>query len=67
LIETVIANIEEGNHAELVIELKRLRNDFQPTYENRANYDGLINEFVDRMEARESDDDSEVASDSPPS
>ena len=50
LIDTVIASVETGNEETLLRELKRLKKEYQPTYENRANYDKLVKEFVDRME-----------------
>ena len=50
LIDTVIANVEAGNEETLLRELKRLKDAYHPTYENRANYDKLVKEFVDRME-----------------
>lgn len=51
LIETVIVNLEGGNTDNLLRELKSLKAQFQPTYENRADYDGLVNGFVSRMAA----------------
>ena len=51
LIDTVTANVEAGNVEVLLRELRRLKNEYHPTYENRANYDKLVNEFVDRMAA----------------
>ena len=51
LIQTVIANLEGGNEENLLRELKSLKAQYQPTYENRANYDGLVNDFVSRMAA----------------
>ncbi len=50
LVEAVIANVKSGNEDGLLRELKRLKEEFHPTYENRANYDKLVNTFVDRME-----------------
>lgn len=51
LIETVIADIERGNEATLLPELKRLREQYQPTYENTADYDELVQDFVNRLKA----------------
>lgn len=49
LIETVIENLEGNNEAALLRELKQLRKRYRPTYENTANYDGLIRDFAERM------------------
>ena len=51
LIQTVIVNLEGGNADKLLRELKGLKAQYQPTYENRANYDKLVNDFVSRMAA----------------
>ena len=51
LIQTVIVNLEGGNEENLLRELKSLKAQYQPTYENRANYDRLVNDFVSRMAA----------------
>ncbi|MHB0960072.1 MAG: hypothetical protein ACYC0X_19945 [Pirellulaceae bacterium] len=51
LVETVIANVEAGNDEPLLRELKSLKEEYHPTYENRANYDKLVNDFVSRMKA----------------
>jgi glucan phosphoethanolaminetransferase (alkaline phosphatase superfamily) len=51
LIQTVIGSIESGNDAALLRELKQLQKQYHPTYENRASYDQLVQDFVDRMEA----------------
>lgn len=49
LMNTVITNMEAGNTDNLLRELRQLKTDFQPTYENRANYDGLVRQFVERL------------------
>lgn len=49
LIGTVIENLEGGNEAALLRELKQLQKQYHPTYENRANYDQLVQDFADRM------------------
>ena len=54
LIEMVVANIERGNEEELLRELKQLKDNFHPTYEDTANYDELVRDFVDRMKTRDS-------------
>jgi hypothetical protein len=51
LIQTVIVDLEGGNEDNLLRELKSLNTQYQPTYENRANYDELVNDFVSRMAA----------------
>jgi hypothetical protein len=51
LIDATVAGIEDGRGDEVVAELKRLRGQFQPTYENRAVYDRLVEEYADRMTA----------------
>lgn len=56
LIETVIANLEAGNEDALLRELKRLKEEYRPTYENRANYDKLVNAFVERLKVAPHDD-----------
>lgn len=49
LIDTVIRNIEDGNEEALLRELRQLRADYEPTYENRANYDQLVEQFAARL------------------
>jgi hypothetical protein len=51
LIAATVAGIEEGRTDEVLAELKRLRGQFQPTYENRASYDRLVEEYADRLTA----------------
>lgn len=50
LIDSAVAEIESGNSERLLPELKRLQMEFHPTYENRARYDQLIDEFVTRLD-----------------
>lgn len=50
LIDASIAELEKGNSEALLKELKVLQSDFQPTYENRARYDELVREFVQRLD-----------------
>lgn len=50
LIDATVAQIESGNIKRLLPELKRLQAEFHPTYENRARYDRLIDEFVERLD-----------------
>lgn len=49
LIDTTIEEIERGETERLLEELKLLQEQFQPTYENRARYDKLIEEFMSRL------------------
>lgn len=49
LIETTLEELEQGRIEPLIVELQTLRNQFQPTYENRARYDRLIEEFTLRV------------------
>jgi hypothetical protein len=51
LIDTMITEIETGDCAKLLTELKQFEKKFEPTYENRAHYDELVREFVAHMEA----------------
>jgi hypothetical protein len=51
LIDATVSGVEEGRADEVVAELKRLRGRFQPTYENRAGYDRLVEEYVARLQA----------------
>lgn len=49
LIDTTIEEMERGDTDRLLKELKILQKQFQPTYENRARYDKLIEEFISRL------------------
>src|SRR5262249_47918087 len=49
LIDTTVDALEGGQPAEVLAELKRLRGRFEPTYENRARYDRLVEEYVERV------------------
>ena len=49
LIDTIIAEIEEGHTNELLPALRHLRSEFYPTYENRAYYDHLVEQFVKQV------------------
>lgn len=53
LIESTLAELEQGDTSRLAAELKRLNEQFQPTYENRARYDQLVDEFAARLGKRE--------------
>ena len=49
LVNTTIAEIEDGNIEGVLDVLRRLNLDYQPTYENRAHYDELVNAAVAEM------------------
>lgn len=50
LIDTTVEEIECGDTQRLLEELKILQEQFHPTYENRAHYDELIEEFMSRLD-----------------
>jgi hypothetical protein len=50
LIDTVIEKVESGETEKVLKSLKKLQEKFSPTYENRANYDKLVEEAVKEME-----------------
>ncbi|MCE9548685.1 MAG: hypothetical protein K8T25_24675 [Planctomycetia bacterium] len=56
LIDTVILNVESGNQDALLRELRQLKTDYHPTYENRARYDELVDQFVERLKLSSSKD-----------
>lgn len=49
LIDTTIEELEAGNTEQVIEELKVLQEQFHPTYENRARYDKLIEEYMSRL------------------
>ena len=49
LIDTTLEELEKGNTEKVIDELKVLQKDFQPTYENRARYDKLIEAYMSRL------------------
>ncbi len=51
LIDTTITQLEDGKIDRVMSVLRRLNLDYQPTYENRAHYDELVNEAVSQMKA----------------
>jgi len=55
LIDTTIEQIETGETERLLRELKTLQEQFQPTYQNRARYDELIEEFKSRLASGSND------------
>ncbi len=46
LVETTITEIEAGRGESLLPPLRKLRDEFRPSYETRANYDELVRGFV---------------------
>jgi hypothetical protein len=51
LIAATVGELEMGNTDRVVDELRRLRGRFHPTYENRARYDELVEEYLTRVGA----------------
>ena len=49
LVDTTVEELERGETERLLAELKILQQQFQPTYENRARYDELVETFVSRV------------------
>ena len=49
LIDTTISQIETGRTDVVLLELKELQKQFQPTYEYRAHYDELVRKTVQEM------------------
>ena len=49
LIDTTVTELDAGRDENVVRALKELQAEFQPTYENRARYDELVRQTVDRM------------------
>ena len=49
LVKTTVTQIEDGNINRVMSVLRRLNLDYQPTYENRAHYDELVNDAVSQM------------------
>lgn len=54
LIDTTIAEIEGGRTEKLLPALRSLREEFRPTYEYRAHYDSLVEQFVNQVKAARS-------------
>ena len=50
LIDTNLDELEEGNTQQVIQELKRLQGQFHPTYEHRARYDELIEQYMSRLD-----------------
>ncbi len=53
LIDATVSGIERGRTEKVLTELKRLREEYHPTYENRARYDVLVQDAVSRMSLQE--------------
>jgi hypothetical protein len=51
LVDTTIAELEAGSQANVVASLKELQRRFEPSYENRAQYDNLVGVAVERMKS----------------
>lgn len=49
LIDETINGLESGKQERVLIALKVLQKKYQPTYENRARYDELVQETIDLM------------------
>lgn len=49
LIRTTVLELEAGNTESVIVELKSLDAKFQPTYENRARYDEVVEEYVENL------------------
>ena len=49
LIDATIHELESGNTERVVEELRTLQSEFHPSYENRARYDGLVDDYVSRL------------------
>lgn len=46
LVDTTILELEAGQTDKVIQELRTLQSKFQPTYETRARYDELVEEYV---------------------
>lgn len=49
LLDSTISELEANRADRLLPALRTLRKEFQPTYENRAQYDQLIDKFADQL------------------
>jgi len=49
LIDATVAELEAGQQNRVLESLKHLQREFGPTYENRARYDVLVEEAIQRM------------------
>ena len=46
LVQNTIVELENGNDGLVLLGLKELRSDFNPTYESRDDYDRLVDRYV---------------------
>jgi len=51
LVDTTIAELEVENQTSVLASLKELQRRFEPSYENRAEYDKLVEAAVQRMKS----------------
>lgn len=52
LIDATVEELERGRHEAALDALRRLRDDYQVSYENRGNYETLCNDAILRMKSR---------------
>jgi hypothetical protein len=55
LIDATVVELDQGNQDRVLASLKHLREQFHPTYENRARYDELVKVAVAEMQAPRTD------------
>jgi hypothetical protein len=53
LVDAAVSELEAGHQTRVLESLKQLQRKFAPTYENRARYDVLVEEAVQRMRSAE--------------
>jgi glucan phosphoethanolaminetransferase (alkaline phosphatase superfamily) len=51
LMDTTVAELEAGNQTSVLASLKELQRRFEPSYENRAEYDKIVETAVQRMKS----------------
>lgn len=49
LLEVTIEKLEKGETEQVIQELKTLKENYKPTYENKANYDELVKETIEKL------------------
>ena len=49
LVDTTIEKLEAGDSSAVVTEMKWLQSQYHRSYENRARYDHLVEQYVDRL------------------
>ena len=52
LIDTTLKELKADNKSLVIENLTWLHGRYEPSYENRANYDGLVAEYVSRFEPK---------------